>query len=111
MSEMPETRAPARSGRVAREDVHVRNHDDAEHELWVHVVDADGELVFERSYRLAGHACASELDALPPGEYEVEVELDGLRRWTDSCEIADATTGGILVETGNGTVSITGVVG
>lgn len=88
-------------------DVHVRNYDDEEHVLWVRVVTEAGDLAYQQSYRLAGHDSAIELDALTPGACDVEVELDGLRRWVERYELAADATRGLLVETGNGTVSIT----
>jgi hypothetical protein len=52
-------------------------------------------------------AVESETGLLPPGEYDVEVELDGLRRWAGRCRVDDGPEHTVLVEVGNGLVSIT----
>lgn len=92
---------------VGSEDVHVRNYDGREtHHLRLRAVDGDGRAV-ERSYRLGPGATESETDLLPAGEYDVEVELDGLRRWAGHCRVDDGPEHTVLVEVGNGLVSIT----
>jgi hypothetical protein len=106
------TQREAEHPETATEDIHIRNYDTREsHTLWVRVVE-DGTCVFERSYRLRPGEAESELDALPEGEYDVEVELDGLRRRVGRCEVGEGPERTVLVEMGNGTVSVTeGVVG
>jgi hypothetical protein len=106
---MRETAAVRSDGSVRRvdsEDVHVRNYDAREtHRLGVRAV--GGGRTVERTYRVGPGATESERDALPPGEYDVEVELDGLRRWTGHCRVDEGPEHTVLIEVGNGLVSIT----
>jgi hypothetical protein len=102
--------ATTRSGRTVRsvesEDVHLRNYDAREtHHLWLRAAGEDRTV--ERTYRLGPGTTESETDLLPPGEYDVEVELDGLRRWAGRCRVDDGPEHTVLVEVGNGLVSIT----
>lgn len=91
----------------ATEDIHLRNYDgDRAHTVWLNVV-ADGERVFETTRRLPPGGAASVADALEPGEYEIEVGSDGLRRTVGSCRIGDAPDETARIEMGNGVVSIT----
>jgi hypothetical protein len=94
------------------EDVHIRNYDGREaHSLHVRMV-GDNGVVFEERYRLAPGGAESELGVVPAGEYDVEVELDGLRRRAGRCAVGEGPEHTVLVEMGNGTVSVTeGVVG
>ena len=102
--------AAMRSGRTVRgvesEDVHFRNYDAREtHHIGLRVVGEDRTV--ERTYRLGPGTAESETDLLPPGEYDVEVELDGLRRWAGHCRVGDGPEHTVLIEVGNGLVSIT----
>ncbi|WP_267161020.1 hypothetical protein [Halovenus salina] len=95
--------------RIARrsEELHLRNFDvSREHTLTVRVSDDDG-LVFANRYYLTPGKTVSELGRIPPGEYEVRVELDGRRQQTATCEIGERPSKTALVEVGNGTVSLT----
>ncbi|SDJ93382.1 hypothetical protein SAMN05216226_11250 [Halovenus aranensis] len=95
--------------RVARrsEELHLRNFDlNREYTLTVQVSDGDG-LVFANRYYLTPGKTVSELGRIPPGEYEVRVELDGRRQQTATCEIDRTPRETALVEVGNGTVSLT----
>jgi hypothetical protein len=92
---------------VGSEAVHVRNYDGHEtHHVRLRAVDGAGHAI-ERSYRLAPGTTESERDALPLGEYDVEVEVDGLRRWAGHCRVDLRPEHTVLVEIGNGLVSIT----
>jgi len=95
--------------RIARrsEELHLRNFDvSREHTLTVRVSDDDG-LVFASRYYLTPGKTVSELGRVPPGEYEVRVELDGRRQQTATCEVGETPSKTALVEVGNGTVSLT----
>lgn len=94
---------------VARrsEEIFIRNFDvDQAYDLTIEVHDSEG-LAFANRYYLTPGKTASELDRLPPGEYELRVELDGRRQQTTTCTIDETPTGTALVEVGNGTLSVT----
>jgi len=94
---------------VARrsEEIHIRNFDvNRAYDLTIEVRDSEG-LVFANRYHLTPGKTASELGRLPPGEYEVQVELDGRRRRTARCAIDGTPARTALIEVGNGTVSVT----
>ena len=106
MREATVTRPDAIARVVESEDVHVRNYDgDETHELEVRAVGADRTV--ERTYRVGPGATESDTGVLPPGEYDVEVELDGLKRWAGHCRVGERPEHTVLVEVGNGLVSIT----
>lgn len=89
------------------EEIHIRNFDFSRtYDLTVEVYDADG-LVFASRYYLTPGKTVSERGRLPPGEYEIRVELDGRRERRLHCEIDDTPDKTALVEIGNGTVSVT----
>jgi hypothetical protein len=102
--------AAMRSSRTVRgvetEDVLLRNYDALEtHYLQLRAVGEDRTV--ERTYRLGPGTVESETDVLPAGEYHVEVEIDGPRRWAGHCRVDDGPEQTVLVEVGNGLVSIT----
>jgi len=106
MRDAAATRSSRTVTAVESEDVHLRNYDAREtHHLWLRAV-GEGRTV-ERTYRLGPGTTESETGLLPPGEYDVEVELDGLRRWAGRCRVDDGPEHTVLVEVGNGLVSIT----
>lgn len=89
------------------EEIHIRNFDvKRPYDLTIQVSDNQG-LVFANRYYLTPGKTESELDQLPPGEYEIEVELDGMRRETVRCEVDETPDKTVLIEVGNGTVSVT----
>jgi len=105
------TRPSADSTSTDVEEVHIRNYDTRKaHSLWIRVVE-DGDVAFERTYRLRPGETESELDGLAEGTYDVEVELDGLRRRVGRCRIGEGSDRAVLIEIGNGTVTVSeGVV-
>jgi len=89
------------------EEIHIRNFDVTRaYDLTIEVRDSQG-LVFANRYYLEPGATVSELGRLPPGVYDVRVELDGRRSVTCRCEIDDTPDRTALIEVGNGTVSVT----
>jgi hypothetical protein len=118
--------AAARPSAVAdAEDVLIRNHDfqwgydlelsvvaaDGSGAEDVDVADADGSAVVdgrpvhEERYYLQPGATRSEFDVFESGEYEVRVVLDGCR--TDAARVSvDHAEDGVLIELGNGAVSV-----
>lgn len=89
------------------EEIHIRNFDiERTHNLTLKVRDSQG-LAFATRYQLTPGKTASEIGQLPPGEYEVSVELNNQRRQTTRCEVDRTLDKTILVEVGNGTVSVT----
>ena len=95
------------TGVVANETIHIRNYDvETSHSVWINVVD-DGERAFETTRRLRpGEACSIG-GAVAPGEYDIEVGVDGLRREATRCHVGAAPELTALVEVGNGVVSVT----
>ncbi len=89
------------------EEIHIRNFDVSRaYNLTVEVRE-NGRLVFANRYHLTPGETASELDRLPPGEYEITVELDGLRRQTVHCRIDETPERTALIQVGNGALSLT----
>jgi hypothetical protein len=102
-----ETEAKTSTPATRSEEIYVRNFDISRtYHLTVEVRDSKG-LVFGNRYRLTPGKTVSELGQLPPGEYEIHVELDGRRRQTVRCEVDGTLDKTALIEVGNGTVSVT----
>jgi len=88
------------------EDVLIRNHDfQWGYDLEVTVTDANGESVHDERYYLQPGETKSEFGLLDPGNYEFHVVLDNRRELTTRVDVDDATDG-VLVELGNGAVSV-----
>ncbi|MDZ7701530.1 MAG: hypothetical protein U5J98_05380 [Halobacteriales archaeon] len=93
---------------IGTEHVHIRNHDyQWGYDLTLEIVDADGHAVFEDRYYLQPGQIESELDALPPGEYEVRATLDNLQEASLECRIGPSPEETVVVELGNGILSLT----
>ena len=91
---------------AATEDLLVRNHDfQWGYDLEVDVTGADGETVLDERYYLQPGGSRSLFDVFDADEYEVRVVLDNRRTTTARVEVDDATDG-VLVELGNGAVSV-----
>jgi hypothetical protein len=110
---MPEHRTNQRAVRrpastvPASEDVLIRNHDfQWGYDLELTVEHADGETVFEDRYYLQPGGSRSEFDALGRGEYVVHAELDNRRTVTTRVSIEAGAGGGVLIELGNGALSV-----
>jgi hypothetical protein len=90
------------------EDLHVRSYaHEWSYDLHVAVVDADGHVAFEADYYLQPGDVESEMDELPPGEYEVRATLDNETRTTGRCRIGTAPDRTAVIEVGNGVLSLT----
>lgn len=88
------------------EDVHIRNYD-VERAYRVTLALANDEgTAFEESYWLRPGAFLSEVDEIDPGEYEVEVTLDNGRSVSRTCQVDTDHDHTVLVELGNGIVSV-----
>lgn len=88
------------------EDVLIRNHDfQRGYDLEIAATGADGEGVHDERFYLQPGETRSVFDAFDPGVYEVRVVLDGRRTASARVRIDDPTDG-VLVEVGNGTVSV-----
>lgn len=93
---------------IGSEQIHLRNHDyQLGYDLNLEIVDAAGEVVFENRYYLQPGQIESELDALPPGEYEIWATLDNRQAETLQCRIDAAPAHTLVVEMGNGVLSLT----
>ena len=86
------------------EDVLIRNYDfQWGYDLEVTVTDADGDPVHDERYYLQPGETKSEFGVFGPGALEVHVVLDNRRELTTS---VDDGAAGVLVELGNGAVSV-----
>lgn len=93
---------------IGSEQVHIRNHDHrVGYDLNLEIVDAGGQRVFENRYYLQPGQIESELEALPPSEYEIRATLDNLRMETLQCRIGPEPEHTLVVEMGNGVLSLT----
>ncbi len=89
------------------EDIHIRNYD-VERAYRVTVDVADGaDKVFSETYWLRSGAFLSEIDEIDPGEYEVTVDIDNGRSVTRTCQVDADLDHTVLIELGNGIVSVT----
>lgn len=88
--------------------VHVRNYDHADgHSVHVTVVDPDGRVhLTERCYLSPGQS-RRLTGGLDPGEYRIDVRVDGVDRATAECRIDGSPAWTAVVELGNGVVSVT----
>lgn len=93
---------------IGSEQVHIRNHDhQLGYDLNLEIVDATGGVVFENRYYLQPGLIESELDVLPPGEYEIRATLDNHQAETLQCRIDTDPEHSLVVEMGNGVLSLT----
>jgi hypothetical protein len=94
--------------RTTTEDIHVRSHDHRwAYDLDVEVRWPDGEAAFTRRYYLQPGEAIAEVDALPPGEYELRVTRDNEQTEMRRCRIDDTPGHTAVVEVGNGVLSLT----
>jgi len=85
---------------------HIRNYDiETSHTVWIHV--GEGEQRLETTRRLRPGETRTVAEAIPPGEYDIEVGIDGLRRTVGRCRVGPDPERTALVEVGNGVVSVT----
>ena len=90
----------------ATEDVLIRNYDfQWGYDLEVTVSRADGGTVHDERYYLQPGETESEFGLFGSGEHAVHVVLDNRRALTTRVDVDDATDG-VLVELGNGAVSV-----
>lgn len=93
-------------GSLRSEDLLLRNHDfQWGYDVAVEVRNDDG-VAFEKRYYLQPGGARSELDVLSAGEYAVRVVLDDRREATAECVVGEGPDRGVLVEVGNGAVSL-----
>lgn len=106
-SNQGERAAASRHPAARTEDVLVRNHDfQWGYDLDLAVEDRTGDSIFEERYYLQPGATRSEVGILRPGEYAVRAVLDNDREATARCAVGADPASGILVEVGNGAVSV-----
>lgn len=93
---------------VGSEDLHLRNYDRQwGYDISLEVVGEDGEDVYEQSYYLQPGQVVSERDVLPAGEYEVRATMDNLRETALECRIDADPEHTVVIEVGNGALSLT----
>lgn len=91
----------------ASEDVLLRNHDfQRGYDLELTVERPDGPTAFEERYYLQPGGSHSEFGTLGRGEFVVRAELDNSRTVETRVEIEAGAGGGILIELGNGALSV-----
>jgi hypothetical protein len=103
------TGEPATQGSTTldRADLFIRNFDtNRVNHVTVRVRDED-RIAFASRYALTPGKTECECDRLPPGEYDLVVEMDNHRRETATCQIGSGHEHTALIEVGNGTVSVT----
>ena len=99
----PDSRAAART-----EDLHLRSYaHEWAYDITVEVRTPDGDVAFAAEYYLRPGDAESEIDALPPGEYEIRATLDNDRRETATCRIGPEPDRTAVIEVGNGVLSLT----
>ena len=101
--------APDSHATTARsEDLHVRSYaHEWAYDVAVEVVDDAGNVAFEADYYLQPGDAESEVDELPPGEYEIRATLDNGTRKTATCRIGSDPGRTAVIEVGNGVLSVT----
>jgi len=93
---------------VRSEDLHVRSYaHEWAYDVAVEIVTPDGDVAFAADYYLQPGDADSEVDALPPGEYEIRATLDNDRRETATCRIGPEPDRTAVIEVGNGVLSLT----
>jgi hypothetical protein len=96
-----------RNNVVPVEEVHIRNYDlETTHEVQITLL-TEGKPVFKKTYRLSPADTRSVVNAVSPGTYNVEVCVDGRCRETGQYRIGKDPSEFVLVEIGNGAVSLT----
>lgn len=92
---------------MVTEQIHLRNYDGRR----THTVDitfrSDDEPVRETRYRIEPGRALSDLAAVPGGEYELQVTVDGERTESHRCHLGSAPRRTAVIEVGNGVVSVT----
>lgn len=106
--------------RTRCEQLHLRNYDESrQYRVTVSVSQPDGGPEHEMTYKLAPGDVTSELEIVPPGRYEVEVSgsfrpvgqdrhhgTAGNDKETATCNVGDRPQQTVVVECGNGVVSV-----
>lgn len=89
-----------------RSDVTIRNFDARPHDvdLTLSAIDNNGGL--DRTYTLPPETTACVVNELDPGAYDIAVTLDGRRHAIGTGRIDEQSGETIIVETGNGVISI-----
>jgi len=91
-----------------RGEILLRNYDQQwGYELELEMIKAAGDSVFEKQYYLPPGHVASELEAVPAGEYEVRATLDNQKDETMECAIDADPRQTLVIEVGNGVLSLT----
>lgn len=100
-------RRPRPRDGVRTEDIHVRSYDHRwSYDLDVEVRTRDGIQVFRERYYVAPGQSTSELNALPSGEHEITVTVDDDRCERVQCRIGDSPDHTVVIEVGNGVLSV-----
>lgn len=89
------------------EEVFVRNYDvERTYRLTISLTAVDGDDEYATTHRLRPGQAVSELGVVEPGRYRVRVDCDGARHATDEVFVGPAPAETLLIEVGNGAVSV-----
>jgi hypothetical protein len=93
--------------RLESEDLHIRNHDQAnDYDISLEIKQA-GETHHKAEYRLLPDQSGSSVNLLPAGEYTVVATLDGRLSKTAVVDVSDDPGETIVIEVINGSLKIT----
>lgn len=92
--------------RGCHEDVRIRNFDATAHDVYVHMTAVEGDTTVQRTYHLPPETTACLVNELDDGHYDIAVTLDGDQHAIATCRIDDNQRGTVVIETGNGIVSV-----
>ncbi|MFB6301225.1 MAG: hypothetical protein ABEH65_13310 [Halobacteriales archaeon] len=94
--------------RSASEEILIRSYDHRwAYDLEIEAVDAAGESIYRKRYYLQPGQIEGVRNELPTGEYELWITLDNTHHKTVDCRIGSAPEDTVVIEIGNGTMSIT----
>lgn len=94
-----------------RADVRIRNFDPDPHELTIQLSAIDADIDVDRTYYVPPDTTACIVNELEPGPYDVAATLDGHQHAIGTGRVDDGPGGTIVIETGNGVISIANNVG
>jgi hypothetical protein len=89
------------------EQLTLRNHDHRSgYGLDVRVTDDTGTTVARERYVVGSQTTKRAFDLCPPGEYTIEVSHGGERADAVTCRLGESAADTVVVECGNGVVSV-----
>ncbi|MFB6149776.1 MAG: hypothetical protein ABEJ48_08935 [Halobacteriales archaeon] len=90
------------------EEILIRSYDHRwAYDLEIEAIDQTDRSRFRKRYYLQPGQIEGERDVLPAGEYELRITLDNTHHKTVDCRIGSSPADTVVIEIGNGTMSIT----